>query len=615
MPISHTEVVNKARPTGIKGLWRLTFDDPREKFWIGTLRWNKQGVDHAFQGPALGKDVVVNGVSIKARPVDHADPGIPYDNDKPPVASFMPDSIFYVEEAANGNHTLKVDLTPDVRIADGEWDFLPYRFTDKNAENKEFWGLLTDGQSHLIQVYRTTNGGKVIPGFRRFWPSNAGIESNGGDPTSIGSLSANATFGIYAVRHLANYTGSIVYAGFDSWNPKTGADRGSFPHWAVFSDTVGTAYSAYSVDTTTTLRIGDDPSEPITGVVVSSASTDVMGIKGQLLFFTPRKIQVFDGFPPLPDGDLPQNFMSPLPPTPIGTWASRTIVRTPMGIMFLGADGIVYLIPFRGLPIPVGRALEPHFAKLNEFQQKNSAATYVDGHYLLSVPLPDSTSLEQYETWFADIRQFNPQQFDGGVLWTGPHPMPPISAYAVGYGLGDGREVKAGSAISSQIFDVWRKDLQTDAPTRNSNPFETSVVLPKQLAIRTHAVSNPMDLGDVHADKILRNAQIMIGTNNQSQVTFSVSAIAVSEVTNSLEVNLQEKVATITPQLGLLGGTTLVLPSSENTQPVSLEPDDVLFGRMFVIEIREETGATADKDTAPFFQDLSFEITPVPRRD
>lgn len=617
MPIIYTEVVKKATATGVTGLWRVTFDDPREKFWVGALRWNKMGADHKFQVGALGNIATVNGVPRRVRPINHTTAEPWYDNSrKTPTPPSMPDSLFYVEEKSNGSNLIKVVSSPHGWAQDALWDFQPYKFVNSLNEQSNFWGIVANGQSNLLQMRRVEESGVIKPWFYPFYPNNAALNSF--DPTLASDVSGigAATFAITNVRHLALYNGSMVYAGFSSWDPQNDdpAQLENFPHWAVFSDTVGTDYSAYSIDTTTSFSVGDDASEPITGAVVNSVVTDVMGIKGQLLLFTPRKIVTFEGLPPLPGGEASASFLSPLPPSPIGTWATRTIVRTPVGIMFLAADGLVYLIPYQGLPVPVGRALEPHFRKLNEFQMKHSAAVYVDGHYVLSVPDPERDTLTTYETWFGDLRNMRISEFDAGVQWMGPQMMPPISVYAAGYGLGDLREVKGGSAVSSQIFDVWREDVFTDAPTRNANPDLTSPVLAKQLGIQPHAVSNPLDLGDVHADKMVVNATVMVGTHNKSDVSISVSAISVAEQSGELAVNHQTNNVTIQPQLGLLGGTTLVLPAEETTQPLHLHPDDRLFGRMFVIEFKEETNSGADKDTAPFFEDLTFSVIPVARR-
>jgi len=623
--MAYTEVTNLANPTRITGLDRITFDDPRESFWIGAIRFNRRGTDELVKWAALGTPVKVNGVFIDARVVGAA-PTVDIFN--PTIATLndsFPDGMFYLREKVNGAHEITIDPVNFVTKADGLWEYLPYRYRDGSTQiYTNFHGMYVNGHDDVVLIGRgTVAGGDVRPIFAHMIPNNAAILQETISPLAAIAIDNGAgsiaTFAIRGVRSIALYNGSVCYGGFKRWDStKINPVVENFDHWMVFSDVIGSQYSAYNVDSSSAVQVGADSSEPVIKVVINSVITDSMGVKGNLLIFTPRKVVFFDGMPPIPDDTLDSTFVSTLPPSPVGTWAQRAVVRTPYGAVFLGVDGVVYIVPPTGWPVPIGRALERHFRKLNPFQQGRACAEFTNGHYVLTIPRPSGgrLNLTQMETWFVDMRQFNLSKFDAGCVWVGPHDWAPVSVYATGRGRGDELQVMAGSATSGQLFEVWREDVYTNAPVRTDSPswFSRILALNTQKDIRIHAVSNPLDLGDVHQDKIFDDIQVMLGTNNKSDFTVAVSAIAVSNQTNALDVNHQEFTQTVQSTLGILGGTTLILPPDEATEPLSKQPSSRMVGRMFVLEIKEQAAADADDETKPFIEDISFGVRDVPRR-
>jgi hypothetical protein len=620
------ETTKRSKPTRITGLWRVLFDDPRQAFWCGSVRFAKGGEDIAIGlKTALGQEYVKDGLRIQLHPT----PVPPTDNWLDPttpttvVVDSLPDGLFWIFEKANQVPELTLDMTGIVTKADTDFYYMPYRFRDINNNLKNFHGMIVNGYDNVLVVGKGTRDGtgEVKPIFTYMIPNNAANADIGADPTRSAAVdaiaSSTADFAIRGVRHLALYNGSVVYAGYKSWNPQDAAPTvQNFHHWAVFSNTIGSDYSAYHVDVTSAIQIGDSPAEPITGCVVNSTETDSMGIKGQLLFFTPQKIVYFDGLPPLPDDDLNSNFWSVGSPSPIGSWATRAIVRTPIGVIFLGVDGMVYLVPNRGSAVRIGRAMEPYFEQLNPYQQRRVCAVYHKGHYLLSTPTPGSSNTVNKEQWWADLRGFDMTQKDRGIKWTGPHYPAPVSVFARGQGLGDTLQVMGGSATTSQIFEQWREDVATDAPAHAYNTDDFSKFKVKQKKIKCRAVSNPLDMGDAHEDKLLSMVNLGIGTDNTVDISITMAAIAVDTTDGTLETTAfttTESVAPVWPKVDT-GNDTLTLAADGNFEIVTKYPESRLRGRAFVLEFREEVGSDATADPKVFFQDISFAITRVTKR-
>ncbi len=632
--MAYTESVNHRSPTRVTGLWRVVFDDPREAFWMGAIRFSSGGIDvfsntlDSIVGTKIpgqtGPDITVRPQATLA--LNALSPRL-NDVNFPGVHS-MPDGIFFISENLTENE-ITILANPVVTLSDGDFFFLPYRFRDANNLLKNFHGIVVNGHDNPIMIGRNTSDVTgAQPTIGHFVPNNSGIPSIDKDPKLASSVTdendangagPHATFAIRGIRHITIYNGSVVYAGFKTWNPVTMYDdsapsdqrkQQNFDHFLVFSDTIGSDHSCYSVDTSSTLQIGDNTSEPITGVVVNSVETDIMGIKGQLLIFTPQKVSFFDGLPPIPDDDRDSTFHSPSPPSPIGTWAARTIVRTHWGVVFLGTDGIVYLIPFRGTPIPISRALEPHFSLLHPIQQGRCSAVYHDGTYMLSRPIPGRSNTIAREQWWADMRRLNLSKRDANVRWTGPQGGPPVSMFATGRGLSDTLQVMGGSSTSSQIFELFREDLNTDAPERISNPDTFSGNEAKQVEIRPRAVSNPLDLGDAHIAKNINDIQLGISTDNIADVEITISAQSVDTANGELSVAQETFTETVQGGFGQPGpasGRLIVYPN-QGFELVTKRPSKRLRGRAFTLEFRARPASTSDKDPKVAFTDISFGI-------
>jgi len=98
-----------------------------------------------------------------------------------------------------------------------------------------------------------------------------------------------------------------------------------------------------------------------------------------------------------------------------------TVAQTPLGLMFLGKDFQVYLLPRGGgSPIPIGQRL--HASIRNAIDHPGRAQAIYDGtshHYQLSYPVRGGSAYPQRAAWFnVDGGTWAPQTYDpvGGAL-------------------------------------------------------------------------------------------------------------------------------------------------------------------------------------------------------
>lgn len=102
----------------------------------------------------------------------------------------------------------------------------------------------------------------------------------------------------------------------------------------------------------------------------------------------------------------------------IGCVAYRSIVSTPIGVIFLANDGNFYLIRSATQPVPIATSTLPIFSHLigNDTLMSMVTAVYHDYHLKVSFPSSSTSTGCDAQMW-ADLRT------EGGspIVWTGPH--------------------------------------------------------------------------------------------------------------------------------------------------------------------------------------------------
>lgn len=531
------------------------------------------------------------------------------------------DRLFFLQVDVQGNPNGIAQLVNDVQntitSSGADFYFLPFR-TDPNAAASKFYGIVTNQLNQPLSI----KFGK------EFSLSNEDVFSAVLDATrNSGWQSGNLVNGvpdttkferITHVQSLAVYVGSVVYGGYHTIMPSTGVDT-NFENYIVFSDP-GQPYSiAENGGVMSSVRIGDTINEPVTAVAATTTTSDASGVKGQLVAFTNQKTVVFDGLPPQTGSPLGANFMS-VASLNLGTNAPRSVVTTPHGVVFLGSDGVFYLIPaFTKMgPIPVGKKVWDLFRGLTPQQQRQvSAFWHPLGFYCVSypssqvyggaasslsvgVPLTTPANVVPNRTLTADFRQMNVQgTMDLGVRWFGPHVGQQHSCYAVAAGPSDRGQVYAGSAVDGSIIEVWREDLVTDP-----QPTNPSVLQQMQVYLATGV----LDGGDAHQDKDIMAVSIGVGANQPATITTRLTTLG-SYSGNQVG---QSWLNQFTPPgtIPFTVGPAAIIAPADAINLLTNHPALRMIGRGWRAEFLEATANGAKL----VFSDLGFRVRPVTRR-
>lgn len=423
-------------PVRVAGLFRLYFDKGDKRYWVGAYN----------------------------------------------MGAGLADQMFFIN---SDNEAHLLNIHPEVmKSIGGEYHFVPFRFKGPTAdEGDDYYAIVTNGIDMPMVLkdgsYNVTNDYVNVAALNVV-PAHSSVAS--GDPGD----SVERLFGAQAI---AVYNGAVVYGGYkmfnrDTYNTRiaagdsvvTASAKATTPYdnFITFSIVGEPHRLVESEGTVSSIRIGDTAAEPITAMTINSIASDAQGVKGQLVIFTSSRVAIFDGVPPTSGNPGGVNFHS-VAMKDIGCNAPRTVTRTPYGIVFLGTDGIIYLIPpySSSGPMPIGRAIEPLFRHLTPRQQRFCASVFDNGWYKISYPpvnqayniAAGGSSSPGHQYW-ADLRYLGGDAFDQGARWYGPMVGMYHSCYAEAQGAQDAGEIYAGGSRNGDVYQIGREDLATD-PTIN----------------------------------------------------------------------------------------------------------------------------------------------------
>lgn len=442
------------------------------------------------------------------------------------------DRLFYVDASTATAPVIKLMSGAEMSVGSGaDWSFIDYYREDPDDNTKKYYVIGTNEVGKPFTISLDSSNKPVSA------PLDVDADISGGN-------------NVFGVRSMCVYNGSVVYGGFFRGpETATAADLENYSNFICFSQPGKPHKLAETDGELSDIRIGDTVYEPVTHVCVNSVSNDAQGIKGQLVVFTNKRVVTYDGLPPVSGNPTGTAFHS-VALGEVGCVAPKTVVQTPAGILFLGTDALVYLIPrfSNGGPLPVSRTIEPALQHLTLAQQKQCAATYDDGHYKISVPEVNrarsfSLSIQpdriqnldhgnpQQNTpsiqYWLDVREPPIAQIDFGFVWSGPHLGMKYSCFAKCTGFQDNGLLYAGSAIDGTIFQTSVEGLATDP-----NPYDLGTAVPLVYDIQT----GQFDAGDIHVDKVVKSMQF--GINTSAAVSVQSSIITSGEVSGSEEGHL-----------------------------------------------------------------------------
>jgi len=443
-------------------------------------------------------------------------------------------------------------------------------------------------------------------------------------PTGIPDL-----FQVSGVQSLGQYSGCLVLGGYQvGWYGATGNDayvaqgnqpvdlqrpllRDNRPHYVWFSD----VDRPHTFGFDSFIQIGAGTYEPVTGMGNILTETDSAGLRTQLAIFTDRKCVVYDGIPPqsTDTDETPTDFRQTMN-FGMGCVATRSIVETPKGLIFLGTDGIIYMMrgQVREGLVPIGRAIEPVLKTFTPYQQQVACAVYDDGFYKLSIAglqvdwgmfnfnknfTGNGGTAGPVTQFWCDLRDLDVGAYDAGARWSGPHTGQRIGFFAKARGHTDSRDIYGGIYDKPTIAKV---DENTHGKDYTGEDIEIIAESPE------------MDLGDAHIDKIYSGAELGVETNIAANYKVDIVATASAECTTSAASYTQA----ISPCSLVWGGFTYsgappvqYWGSSSGFSLFSAKNPTRLRGRVFQAQISDTSNALVS------FSDLTVKFIPSRRRN
>lgn len=142
----------------------------------------------------------------------------------------------------------------------------------------------------------------------------------------------------------------------------------------------------------------------------------------------------------------------------VGCKSPKTLVNTPIGLMFLGSDRMVYLMQSEGDPSKVGLAIYPDTRAIPEAQLIDAAACYHDGYYKLTYPASGGTT--NTIQWWADVLRV--QLGEARLNWYGPMLNLALACFVVQDGPDDPLDLLAGDDTTGTVWKLDQPDLFVD---------------------------------------------------------------------------------------------------------------------------------------------------------
>lgn len=408
-------------------------------------------------------------------------------------------------------------------------------------------------------------------------------------------------FVIKKVKALGSYRGCAVIGGFQlqkfgAGPTYLGAEEEDYSHFAGFLDLDNINKFGVSA----TIRVGENPNEPITAIGTVAALSDSAGFREQLALFTRRKMMIYDGDPPQSEAAEGAGFRN-LISADVGTLSQATVLNTTMGLVFLGSDGMVYIIrPGEQYPSRIGRPIQPRLKKLTEQQLKNAYAVFDGRFYRLHIPVPDDVgSLAVGEEWWVDLYDLNnAESNDFGARWYGP-----MERYYAAWGpavLVNGKEklpqIYAGGALQAVIFT---ENGEYEAADDDGTDIDIWIE------------SQAFDGGDAHIEKEFTRLDLGISASKQVTVSGTIAGFSNKGGTNASSAFS----TTVSAPGSVYGGTGVTygtdgvnFGSRGGYRLVSHTPGQRVRGRTLKFVVTESSDANVE------IHDLVAGLRPTPRR-
>jgi len=353
---------------------------------------------------------------------------------------------------------------------------LVFRAPTGGLAANELWHLFVAGADQMIEGAhdQTPNGLPVSTGADQF--SLYDDPSIDGDPVPIPSTVTRRGSHLVAHRGCLWGAGGVGSAKQRAWSSSVivpGLEQTIFNQGVFFPATALTR----------------DVGDPVTGLAVIPQSSGSMQPTAPLAIFTAVQTWLYQG-DMVGDASASLTQLS----AEVGCPSDRTIVATPVGVIFCGKRSVYLLSPAAAEPRDIGWPIENAIRQIPAVGRAVCWAVYHRGFYKLAIVPPGA--VEPTVQWWIDLRR----GLGDPPSWWGPHTMPAYTAStrAPNHPQEDDRQwATLGSTVTAQILlldqaDSYIEDGVPPVPIQSrwtSAYLDAQAPLTPKLAKRARAIA------------------------------------------------------------------------------------------------------------------------------
>src|SRR5262245_9117290 len=369
----------------------------------------------------------------------------------------------------------------------------------------EAWHLFVAGVDQMIEGAhdQTPNGLPVSTGADQF--ALYDDPSIDGEPVPCPSTVTRRGSHLVAHRGCLWGAGGVGAAAQRAWSSSViipGLEQATFNQGAFFPAAALTS----------------DLGDPVTGLAVVTQSSGHMKPNTPLANFTAFQTWLFQGdMVGDPGASLTQ--MS----AEVGCPSDRTIVATPVGVIFCGKRSVYLLAPAAAEPRDIGWPIENAIRAIPAVGRSVCWAIYHRGFYKLAIVEPGGVEPSAY--WWLDLRR----GLGDPPSWWGPHTVPAYtaSARAPNHPSEDDRQWATLGSSATAPAQILRLD-QADQYTEDGVP---------PVPIQSRMTTAYLDGNAPLTPKLAKRARVIARVNAKTSLAVTVSGDEATSASGLLPLN------------------------------------------------------------------------------
>jgi len=380
---------------------------------------------------------------------------------------------------------------------------LVFRAPTGGLAANELWHLFVAGADQMIEGAhdQTPNGLPVSTGADQF--ALYDDPSIDGDPVPIPSTVTRRGSHLVGHRGCLWGAGGVGSAKQRAWSSSVivpGLEQTIFNQGVFFPATALTR----------------DLNDPVTALAVIPQSSGSMQPTAPLAIFTAVQTWLFQG-DMVGDASASLTQMS----AEVGCPSDRTIVATPVGVIFCGKRSVYLLSPAAAEPRDIGWPIENAIRAIPAVGRPVCWAVYHRGFYKLAIVEPGGVEPSAY--WWLDLRR----GLGDPPSWWGPHTVPAYTAStrAPNHPSEDDRQwATLGSTVTAQILLLD----QADEYTEDGVP---------PVPIQSRMTTAYLDANAPLTPKLAKRARVIARVNANTSLAITVSGDEAISASGLLPLN------------------------------------------------------------------------------